>query len=221
MKRIIDYIWSISYDLQLYYRHHLRTDYEYLYIWMCIKDLWTHTWSSMTSNLEFCGSVWYKILAISSILRKESHNRSSSEFLFWIGLLARLKPIIFSVGRASMTIDCETRDARSKRYYETHLWPRFSRDLEEISWEFNRASIFSAIRDNGVLSIGFHRFRHPFLSPPSTLFRARKPPPAGAAMCRDVFTLKATSDIRSSMRRWKWVIRSLTEIFRQDFALVS
>lgn len=35
------------------------------------------------------------------------------------------------------------------------------------------------------------------------------------------YTLKATSDTRSSMRRWKWVIRSLTEIFSQDFALVS
>jgi len=90
----------------------------------------------------------YKVLArISSILRKKSDNGPSSEFRERIP--TRFKPIIFSIGRISTTADYEAR--RSKRYCETHSWPRSLKDLEEIARESDRALIFSTVRDNDVL----------------------------------------------------------------------
>lgn len=177
---------------------------------------------SMTSNLEFCGSI-----------RDTRYLPESPQFS---GRNPTMDPLLNFVDEYWCV------SSRSSLAPEEHRWQSTVRcatldrsvtikrilgldSSQEISKRYLGGPI--ALRSSPLFVItpfrrltGFHRFRHPLLSPPSTLFRARKPPPAGAAMCRDVFTLKVTSDTRSSMRRWKWVIRSLTEIFRQDFALV-
>lgn len=120
-------------------------------------------------------------------------------------------PIIFSVGIASITIN----------YWLIEALPRggiLGLDPRETSKRvWSRVDLLHCLQTTPFRP---NRIDDLVPSPPSTLFRARKPPPAGAATCRGVFTLKQRRIARSSMRRWKWVIRSLTEIFGQNFAPV-
>lgn len=177
----------------------------------------------ITSNLKFCSSIHDTRYLLESPQFAKKNSISDSLLLFeneryvsnWSSSILEEYWC-----RQLITIRRETFDGSviAKRILGLE-WPRFSRDLEEILRESDRASIFSTVLDNDVPPIDRIADFALSLSPPSTLFRARKPPPAGTVTCYDVFT-KATLDTRSSMRLWKWVIRSLTEIFSQDFALV-